>query len=156
MVLRSEGIDRVSTAHTCETKPLLSTRSFQRGCVSQTISALGRVCRSAETAGRVCTISPSEPRRTTRKRGSGMRSLAHGFEEIARGVIFWIADDGNLDAKTRGGGAFRHSFDSVVSSFGMNVRAKLFEQRLNARLTKQHDVIDSSKRGDEESAGVFS
>src|SRR6185437_6420241 len=29
-------------------------------------------------------------------------------------------------------------------------------QRLNARLAKQHDVIDSSKGGNEESSGVFS
>jgi hypothetical protein len=85
-----------------------------------------------------------------------MRDLAHGFEEVARGVIFWIADDGNLDAKTLGGGAFGHSFDGVVGAFSMNVWAKVFEQRLNARLAKQHDVIDSSKCGNEESAGVFS
>src|SRR5579859_2341207 len=155
MVLRSEAIERVSAVHTCEARPLLSTRNFQRGCVSQTISEFGKVSRSAETAGNVCTISPSEPRRTTRKRGSGMRGLAHGFEKIARGVIFWIADDGNSDSKTLGSGAFRHSFDGVVGAFSMNVRAKIFEQRLNARLAKPHDVIDGSKRGDEESASLF-
>ncbi len=71
-------------------------------------------------------------------------------------MIFWIADDGNLYAESRGGGAFWHSFHRVVSSLGMNVWAKVFEQRLNARFTKQHDVIDSSKRGNEESASVFS
>ena len=71
-------------------------------------------------------------------------------------MIFWIADDGNPNSKTLGSGVFRHSFDGVVGAFSMNVWAKVFEQRLNARLTKQHDVIDSAKRGNEESASVFS
>src|SRR5579859_3774660 len=123
MVLRSEAIERVSVAHTCETRPLLSTRNFQRGCVSQTISASGKVSRRPETAGNVCTISPSEPRRTTRKRGSGLRSLADRFKKFARGMILGVADNGDGDAKTSGNGAFRHRFRGVIRSFGVNVRA---------------------------------
>src|SRR5580698_5627359 len=114
MISRSERIERVSVAHTCEARPLLSTKSFHRGCVSHTISAFGKASRSAETAGNVCTISPSEPRRKTRKRGSGMRSLTDGFEKTARGVILGIADDGNADAKTRGSGALWHGVQGVV------------------------------------------
>src|SRR5271167_5247485 len=98
MILRSECIERVSVAHTCETRVLRSTKSFQRGCVSQTISAVGKVSRSAATAGKVWTMSPSEPRRKTRKRGSGMRRLADGFKKIARGMIFGVAHDGNTYA----------------------------------------------------------
>src|SRR5580692_9378027 len=99
MILRSEGIERVSVAQTCETSALHSTKSFQRGCVSQTISAFGKDSRNAETAGNVCTMSPSEPRRRTRKRESDMRRLTDGFEKIARGVMLWIANDGNPDAE---------------------------------------------------------
>src|SRR5580692_6488890 len=127
MILRSEGMERVSVAQTCEASPLLSTKSFHRGCVSHTISAPGKVSRNAATAGKVCTMSPSEPRRRTRKRGSGMRSLADGFKKIARGMIFGIANDGNPNAETRGSGALGYGFRGVVGSFGMNVRAEVFQ-----------------------------
>src|SRR5580704_14912885 len=155
MILRSERIERVSVAQTCEARPLLSTKSFHRGCVSQTISALGKVSRNAETAGNVCTMSPSEPRRKTKKRGSAMRSLANGFKKIACGVILWIADDSNADAQTRGSGALWHGFSGIVGSFGVNVWKKGFEQRLDAWLAKENHVIDGAKRSDEERASVL-
>src|SRR5580692_5801367 len=102
MVLRREWMERVSVVQICEASALLSTRNFQRGCVIQTISAIGKVSRRAEAAGNVCTMSPRAPRRTTKKRGSGMRRLANGFKKIARGMILRVADDGNLNAKTIG------------------------------------------------------
>jgi hypothetical protein len=37
----------------------------------------------------------------------------------------------------------------------VNVRAEVFEQRLDTRLSEQKDVIDVAKRGDEEGAGVL-
>src|SRR5579863_7760197 len=99
MVLRKECMERVSVVQTCVASALLSTRNFQRGCVIQMISALGKLSRSAATAGKVCTISPRAPRRTIRKRGSGMRRLANRCEKFARGMILGIADDGNFDAE---------------------------------------------------------
>ena len=75
------GHQRVSMVRTSVARVLLSTRSFHRGCVSQIISAAGNDSRSAATAGKVCTISPREPRRRTRKRGSDMRGLANGVQE---------------------------------------------------------------------------
>src|SRR5258708_1045953 len=98
MISRKDLLDRVSISQISVASSLLSTSSFQRGWVSQTISTLGNDSRRAATAGNVCTISPREPRRTTRKRGSGMRRLANGFEEFLRGVIFGVAYDGHADA----------------------------------------------------------
>src|ERR1700687_3843051 len=110
MALRKEATARVSMVRTSVARVLLSTRNFHRGWVIQMISAAGNVSRSAATAGKVCTMSPREPRRRTRKRGSGMRRLADGIEEVARGMIFGIADDGDADAQAGGGGAFGHGF----------------------------------------------
>src|SRR5580700_9815023 len=155
MILRRDGMERVSVAQTCVARVLLSTKSFQRGCVSQTISAFGKISRNAATAGKVCTMSPSEPRRRTRKRGSGMRSLADGFKKIARGMIFGIANDGNPNAETRGSGALRHGFRGVVGSLGMNVGPELIEQRLDAQFAEENHVIDGAKRGDKERAGTL-
>src|ERR1700676_452326 len=120
MASRREDSDRVSTVQTSEASELLSTRNLQRGCVSQTISAAGKVSRKAATAGKVCTMSPREPRRRTRKR-SDMRSLAERLEEFARGVIFGVADDGDADAQAGGRGALWNGVGGVVGAFGVNV-----------------------------------
>jgi len=155
MVFRSELKERVSAVQTCEASWLLSTRGFHRGLVSQTISALGKVSRKPATAGNVCTMSPRAPRRTARKRGSGMRSLADRFEQISRGVIFWVANDGYANPEARGGGAFGNGFGGVVGSFGVNVRPEILEERLDARFAEEDDVIHGAKSGDEPRAGVF-
>src|SRR5258705_11065676 len=63
------------------------------------ISARGNELRKPETAGNVWTISPREPRRTARKRGSDMRGLADGIEKRARGMVFGAADIAYADAK---------------------------------------------------------
>src|SRR6202047_1752710 len=107
----------VSTVHTSEARPLLCTRKSQRGCVSQTISAAGKDSRSAATAGKVWIMSPSDPSRTTRKRGSDMRSLAHGIEKFARGMILRVADNGYTDTEARRDCTLRDGLGGVARSF---------------------------------------
>src|ERR1700730_650626 len=124
---RAEDSARVSTVHTWEASELLWTRNFQRGCVSQTISAAEKVARKAATAGNVCTMSPREPSRRTRKSGSDMRRLADRFEELARRVVFTITDDGDADAEAGGGGALWNRFGGVVGTFGVNIGTQQFE-----------------------------
>src|SRR5579863_7058826 len=118
-----ESTDQISVA-----RALLATSSVQRGCVSQTISASGKEARRAATAGKVCTISPREPRRTTRKRGSGMRFLANGGEEGTGGVVFGVANDGDADAEASGDGAFGNGVGGVVSALGVDVGTKFFKK----------------------------
>jgi hypothetical protein len=84
-----------------------------------------------------------------------MRSLAHRFKKTARGMIFWIADDGNSDAESMGRSSLWHRFGCVVGAFGVNVRAEVFEQRFYVRFAEEENVIDGAKRGDEEGAGVL-
>jgi hypothetical protein len=84
-----------------------------------------------------------------------MRSLAHRFKKIARGMILGIADDGNFNAETMGRSSLWHRFACVVGAFGVNVRAEVFEQRFYARFAEEQDVIDGAKRGDEEGAGAL-
>src|SRR5208282_5069956 len=84
-----------------------------------------------------------------------MRSLANGSKKIARGMFFRIADDGHTDAETRGRGAFGHGFRGVVGSFGMNLRAEVFEKRRDTWLAEEDYIIDGAKRSDKERAGVF-
>src|SRR5271170_3630926 len=119
------------------------------------ISAFGKVSRRPATAGNVWTISPRAPRRTTRKRGSGMRRLANGFEEIAGGMILRVANDGDFDAETIGGGSLRNGFGGVVGAFRVNVGAKVFEQRLHTRFAEENHIIDGLQRGHEVGASVL-
>src|SRR5271155_1260060 len=84
-----------------------------------------------------------------------MRRLANGFKKIARGMFFGIADDGNTDAETRGRGAFGYGFRGVIGSFGMNIRAEVFEKRLDTWLAEEDYIIDGAKGSDKERAGVF-
>src|SRR5216684_1317834 len=102
MVSRKDLYERVSVTKISVANSLLSTSAFQRGWVSQTISAFGNDSRRAATAGKVWTISPRDPRRTTRKRGSGMRRLANRVQEFSRGVILGVAHDGHTDAQPFG------------------------------------------------------
>ena len=44
-------------------------------------------------------MSPSEPRRTSRNRASAIARLAQAREEIARGMLLGVANDGDADAE---------------------------------------------------------
>src|SRR6202171_5572948 len=127
MISRKEWYERVSVPQISVANSLPSTSAFRRGWVSQMISASGNDSRKAATAGKVWTISPREPRRTTRKRWSGMRRLANGLEQCSRGVILAITHDGHAGAKPCGDGVLRHGVRSVVSAFGVDIRSQFFQ-----------------------------
>src|SRR5258706_9528417 len=117
---------RESTGQIWVARPLLATRFTQRGCVSQMISARGNELRKPETAGNVWTISPREPRRTARKRGSDMRGLADGIEKRARGMVFGVADNGYADAEAGRDGPRRGRGGGVGRAFCVGLRRGLF------------------------------
>src|ERR1700693_3126721 len=145
IVRRNEDSERVSMVRTLEARALLSTRNFQRGWVSQVISAAGNASRSAATAGKVWTISPREPKRRTRKRNSGMRGLTNGVDEFAGGVIFRVTDNGYLYAKAGGGCALRYGVGCVVGAFGVDVGMEKFQEGFDVGFAKQYHVIDGAK-----------
>src|SRR6267154_690609 len=155
MISRSERYERVSVSQMSVASSLLSTNSFQRGWVSQTISESGNDSRSPATAGKVWTISPREPRRTTRKRGSGMRRLANGFEQLPRGVVLGVAHDGHADAQPNGNRALRHSLRRVIGALGVHIGVQIFQQSFDVGLGKDHDIIHDAKRGDELRPGIL-
>src|SRR5215831_15128403 len=91
------------------------------GSTSQSIFAPGKVSRSAAAAGRVCTISPSDPRRTRRNLSSGMWRLAQPGEQVARRMILRVTYNRDLDAQQLGDVALRHRSRRIVGSLGMHV-----------------------------------
>ncbi len=93
-------------------------------------------------------MSPREPRRTTRKRLSGMRSLANGIEQCASGVFLGVANDGNANAQTIRNGAFGNGFGSVVGALGVDVGKKLFQELFDIGLGEDEDIVDRAKSGD--------
>src|ERR1700751_4149027 len=131
MSWRTDAKSRDSTAQISDTRPLLSIRNFQRGCVTQMISALRRLSRRAATAGNVCTISPSEPNLTTAKRVSAMRRLANRFQKDARGVIFGISNDGDANTKTSRCGPLGNSICAVVGALRVHVWPQGLQQSFN-------------------------
>src|SRR5882724_3013390 len=155
MIWRTFAKSRESTGQISEARPLLATRFTQRGCASQMISAGGKDWRSPATAGKVWTMSPREPRRTTRKRGSDMRGLADGVEKRARGMVFGIADDRDADAEAAGRGAFGDGAGGVVGAFGVDVGAEFFEEFFYVGFGENQDVVDVAESGNEKGAGLF-
>src|ERR1700675_1655834 len=121
MVWRTLERSRESTGQISEARPLLATRFTQRGWVSQMISARGKELRRPATAGKVWTMSPKEPRRAKRKRGSNMGDLADGIEQSAGGMIFGVANDGYANAEAGGDGAFGDGIGGVVGAFGVDI-----------------------------------
>src|SRR6266581_983932 len=81
---------------------------------SQSIGAPRKEPQIMAAAGAAWTISPSELRRTIRKRSSAMRSSTKAREKLARRVALWIADNGDAHAKPRGRGALRNCFRRIV------------------------------------------
>src|ERR1043165_9722 len=103
------------------------------------ISECAKDRRNPLTAGKAWTMSPSEPRRTTRNFGSAMRRLAHGLQEISGRVVFRIADNGYADPQPLGDGALRHGFSAVVCALGVDVRPQFAEQVFDVWLVENHD-----------------
>src|SRR5260221_2359502 len=155
MIWRTFAKSRESTGQISEARPLLATRFTQRGWVSQMISARRKDWRSPATAGKVWTMSPKEPRRTTRKRGSDMRGLADGVEKRARGMVFGIADDGDANAEAAGRGAFGDGVGGVVGTFGVDVGAQFFEEFFYVGLGENQDVVDVAGSGNGKGAGLL-
>src|SRR5882724_1744415 len=153
MIWRTFAKSRESTGQISEARPLLATRFTQRGWVSQIISARWKDWRRPATAGKVWTMSPKEPRRTTRKRGSDMRSLADGVEKRARGMVFGVADDRDADAEACGRGALGDGVGGVVGAFGVDVGAEFFENFFDVGFRENQDVVDVAESGDEKGAG---
>src|ERR1700732_1976922 len=91
-------------------------------------------------------MSPSDPSRTTRKRGSGMRSLAKGIEKFARRMVLGVADDCYTDTEPDRCRTFRDGLGRVIRSLGVNVRTQILQQRFYVRLAEDQNVIDSSQR----------
>src|SRR5258708_7008208 len=129
---------RESTGQIWVARPLLATRFTQRGCVSQMISARGNELRKPETAGNVWTISPREPRRTARKRGSDMRGLADSIEKRARGMVFGVADDGYADAEAGRGGALRGGGGRGGGSLGGGRGEQIFAEVLDVEFGENY------------------
>src|SRR5260370_12685420 len=106
--------------------------------------AAGKDSRNAATAGKVWMMSPSEPSRTTRKRGSDMRSLAHGNEEFARGVILRVTDNRYTDTEARGRGTPRDGLGRVIPSFCIPIRTQALPQRLHPTLPHPYRISSRS------------
>src|SRR5882762_9544052 len=152
MTFRNEAKARVSTVHTSDGKSLVCTKKDHRGCVSQTILDRGKDWRNAATAGKVWMMSPSDPSRTTRKRGSGMRRLPHRIDKFACGMIFGVADNRNANTKPLRGRALRNVCDGVIGPLGVNVGSQFGEQRFNVALAEDQDIFDRSQRSHQSSA----
>src|SRR5215469_1075422 len=153
MTWRTDRRSRESTGQISDGRALLATRSTQRGCVSQTIGEAGKESRRAATAGKVCTMSPREPRRTTRKRRSAMQPLSDRFEKPACGVILRIADDGHANTEAARDFAFGDRVGGVVGAFGVDIRTQLLKQRFDRRLRKEDHIVDVAQSGDQLGTG---
>src|SRR5262245_1130047 len=122
---RRDAQSRVSTVQTSLASWLAVTSVSHFGCVSQMISAFGNDSRNAPTAGKACTMSPSEPSRTTRSFASAIGRLADGLQKFARGMILWIAYDRHANPQPVGHCSLGHALCRVVRSFGVHVGPNL-------------------------------
>ncbi len=86
--------------------------------------------------------------------GSGMRGRSEPRKEVARGMLFRIADDGDANAQTPGGFALGYGIGCVVRSFGMYVRAQRGKQTRYIRLFEYDHLVDRGKAGDEAGARI--
>src|SRR6266403_506657 len=100
-------------------------------------------------------MSPSDPSRTTRKRCSGMRRLAYGFEKFARRMILRIAHNRYTNAEPHGRWALRDALGGVIRPFGMNVRTQILQKRFYIRLAEAQDIIHGTQCADQGSASRF-
>src|SRR5271170_4697770 len=100
-------------------------------------------------------ISPSEPRRTMRKRRSAIGALANIREQITRRVSLGIADDGDADTEARGRAALRDRLGRVVGSLGVDVGTEILQERFDVRFGENDDEIHGSERGDKSGAATL-
>src|SRR5256885_16544852 len=119
MISRKDLYERVSVSQISVAISLLSTSAFQRGCVSQTISAFGNDSRRPATAGNVWPMSPWEPRRTTRKRGSGRLRLTNANQKPISRRILELAHDRHPDKHPHADGTLRHRRVSAIRSYAV-------------------------------------
>ena len=64
-------------------------------------------------------------------------------------MIFWVANDSHLAAKFANQLSLWHTFSSVVSPFGVNVRSKRAQDALYRLIVKDNNVMHADQRGDE-------
>src|SRR5260370_6802708 len=112
---------------------------------SQSIGAPRKEPQIMAAAGAVWTISPSELRRTIRKRSSAMRGFTKTREKLARRAALWIADNGDAHAKPRGRGALRNRFRGIVGAFDVDIGAQHLKQRFHVWLVKDGDVFHAAQ-----------
>src|SRR5216683_1066008 len=112
---------------------------------SQSIGAPRKEPQIMAAAGAAWTISPSELRRTIRKRSSAMRSFTKTREKLARRVALWIADNGDAHPKPRGRGALRDRFRRIVGAFDVDIGAQRLQQGFHVRLVKDGDVVHGAE-----------
>ena len=86
-------------------------------------------------------MSPSEPRRTSRKRGISHRLAGADAREDRASSVLRVADDRHADAEQRREFAFGHRFGGVVGSLGVDVRLKLAQQRIHVQIVEDDYVI---------------
>src|SRR3984957_15841904 len=82
-----------------------SSKRFHFESTTQSMRASGNVSRSAAAAGRagkMWTMSPSDPSRTSRKRGSAIFLVTQAGDKFARGMFFGITDNCYTDPEKRG------------------------------------------------------
>src|SRR6185437_6268349 len=103
---------------------------------SQSICARGKDWRSAATAGSVCTMSPSAPMRSMRKRSSAMGCLANARDEIARGMLFGISDNRDANAEARRLFALGNRVERVVGALRVNIWTKVAQKSADVRLVE--------------------
>src|SRR6202035_5883335 len=117
--------------------------------------ASGKVSRSAAAAGRAWTMSPNDPSRTSRKRGSAIFLVTQAGDEFARGMVFGITDDCYADPEKRGKIAFRDSFRRVIGAFRVHIRLEFAQQNIYIEFIEDHHVIDGSQCRYQRSACAF-
>src|SRR5579862_546615 len=143
-MLRSDDHSRVSTVHTSFATPPARTSAFHFGCVSQTISELGKDWRRPFTAGNAWTMSPKELKRTTRNFASAMRRLAHSLQQLARRMVFRVAHNRYANAQAVGHRTLRDGFRGVVGALRVDLGPQLHEQLFHIGLIENHHVIHRS------------
>ena len=78
-----------------------------------------------------------------------MVGVAQAREQMARGVVLGVADDGNADAEQRGHVAFRDGLESVIGALGVDVGVNFAEKMFYVELVENYDVVHKFQRGDE-------